>query len=116
MAWTDEKKDLVVEAYTERNPTPENSMSIVREIAEEIGESPNGVRNILTKRGVYIKVESAAQPAKAGSEGSKRVSKADAISALTDAIEKTGKPVDDEIISKLTGKAALYFASIISGE
>ena len=55
MAWTDEKKAEVIEAYEAANPTPENSMEIVAEIAEEHGESPNGVRMVLTKAGVYIK-------------------------------------------------------------
>ena len=55
MAWTDEKKAEVIEAYESANPTPENSMEIVAEIAEEHNESPNGVRMVLTKAGVYVK-------------------------------------------------------------
>jgi hypothetical protein len=39
----------------QKNPTPENSMEIVKAIAEEMGQSPNGVRMILTKAGVYVK-------------------------------------------------------------
>ena len=33
MAWDDEKKEAVVEAYKEANPTPETSIEIVKEIA-----------------------------------------------------------------------------------
>ena len=55
MAWTDEKKAQAIEAYQDAEPTPETSMEIVKEIAEDLGESPNGVRMILTKAGVYVK-------------------------------------------------------------
>ena len=63
MAWTDEKKAEVIEAYEAQNPTPENSMEIVAEIAEEFDESPNGVRMVLTKAGVYVKKAPAAKAA-----------------------------------------------------
>ena len=53
MSWTDEKKQEAVEMYTAEEPTPENSMEIVKDIAEQLEESPNGVRMILTKAGVY---------------------------------------------------------------
>ena len=49
MAWDDAKKEAVIEAYEAAEPTPENSMEIVAELAEEFEESPNGVRMILTK-------------------------------------------------------------------
>ena len=39
MAWTDEKKAEVIAAYEAQNPTPENSMEIVSDIAEEFEES-----------------------------------------------------------------------------
>ena len=54
MAWDDEKKAAVIEAYEAAEPTPENSMEVGAELAEEFEESPNGVRMILTKAGVYI--------------------------------------------------------------
>ena len=38
MAWTDEKKAEVIAAYEAQNPTPENSMEIVAEIATEFEE------------------------------------------------------------------------------
>ena len=43
MSWTDEKKQEAVEMYTAEEPTPENSMEIVKDIAEQLEESPNGV-------------------------------------------------------------------------
>ena len=55
MAWTDEKKDEAVSLYEEQQPTPETSMEIVKEIADQLDESPNGVRMILTRAGVYVK-------------------------------------------------------------
>jgi len=47
MAWTDESKQEAIDMYTAEEPTPENSMEIVKDIAAELGESPNGVRMIL---------------------------------------------------------------------
>lgn len=115
MAWTDEKKAEVISAYEASNPTPETSMEIVKEIAEEFDESPNGVRMVLTKAGVYVKKAPASggsKPASNGGSGA-RVSKAAAIESLASAITDAGQEVDEEIISKLTGKAAQYFAGII---
>ena len=115
MAWTDEKKAEVIEAYESQSPTPENSMEIVKEIAEEFEESPNGVRMVLTKAGVYVKKAPASGSAKSsGSTGGTRVSKAAAIESLTAAITDAGQEVDEEIVSKLTGKAAMYFAAVIA--
>ena len=116
MAWTDEKKAEVIEAYEAANPTPETSMEIVKDIADEFEESPNGVRMVLTKAGVYVKKAPASGGSKTGASGGSgggRVSKAAAIEALSAAISDAGQEVDEEIVSKLTGKAAQYFAGII---
>ena len=115
MAWTDEKKAEVIEAYEAQNPTPENSMEIVAEIAAEFEESPNGVRMVLTKAGVYVKKAPASGgTSKASGATSTRVSKAAAIESLTAALTDAGQNVDEEIVSKLTGKAAMYFAGVIA--
>lgn len=114
VAWTDEKKAAVIEAYEQADPTPENSMEIVKEIAEEYEESPNGVRMILTKAGVYVKKTPAAGGEKKAAGGGTRVSKAAAIEALTAALSDAGQEVDEEIVSKLTGKAAQYFTTVIT--
>jgi hypothetical protein len=116
MAWDDEKKAAVISAYEAAEPTPENSMEIVKEIAEEFEESPNGVRMVLTKAGVYVKkaASSGSGEKKAASTGGGRVSKASAVEALTAAISDAGQEVDEEILSKLTGKAAQYFTTVIT--
>lgn len=117
MAWDDNKKALAVKLYQEKEPTPENSIEIVKEIADEIGESVNGVRMILTKANVYIKkadAPKAASGAKSSGSGGTRVSKDAAHQQLTAAIEAHGQTADSEIISKMTGKAALHFAAILT--
>ena len=114
MAWTDESKAQAVEMYTEAEPTPETSMEIVKDIAEELGESPNGVRMILTKAGVYVKKAPSTSTAKASGGGGTRVSKADAAQSLKDALSDAGQDIDDDIIDKLTGKASVYFTGVIN--
>jgi len=114
MAWTDESKAEAVELYTDAEPTPETSMEVVKEIAEQLGESPNGVRMILTKAGVYVKKAPATGSAKSSGGGTARVSKADAAEALTKALTDAGQEVDADIIDKLTGKASVYFTGIVN--
>jgi hypothetical protein len=109
MAWTPEKREEVVAAYEAANPTKENSTEIVKEIADDVEESVNGVRMILIRAGVYVKTT----PASKASTGGTRVSKAAAQESLTAAIQDAGQEPDEEIISKLTGKAAVYLAGII---
>ena len=114
VAWTDEAKAQAVEMYTAEDPTPENSMEVVKEIAAELGESPNGVRMILTRAGVYVKKTPATKATSSGGGGGGRVSVADAQQSVIDAISDAGMEADQAIISKLTGKAANYFAEIIN--
>lgn len=119
MAWTDETKAKAVELYQDGNPTPANSTELCKQIAEELGESANGVRMVLIQAGVYVKKEAGASTSKSGSttekkEGAKRVSKEDQIAELKAAIESKGVEVDDDILSKLTGKAAAYFVKVLS--
>lgn len=115
VAWDDDKKAQAVSMYEEAEPTPETSMEIVKDIAEELDESPNGVRMILTKAGVYVKKTPAAKSSGSTTGGgSTRVSKAAAAEALVAALGDAGQPVDEEIIAKLTGKASQYFTSIIT--
>lgn len=115
MAWDDDKKAQAVSMYEEAEPTPETSMEIVKDIAEELDESPNGVRMILTKAGVYVKKTPAAKSSGSTTGGGgTRVSKAAAAEALIAALGDAGQDVDEEIIAKLTGKASQYFTSIIT--
>ena len=116
MAWTEELKAKVVEMYQNADPTPETSTEIIKDIAEELEQSPNGVRMVLVQAGVYVKKEAGAttKGATTKTEGSKRVSKEAAIGGLRKLIEEKGAPVDDEILEKLTGKAAVYLTSVIN--
>jgi transposase-like protein len=115
--WTDELKAKVIEMYEQAGPTPESSTEIIKDIAEEIEMSPNGVRMVLVQAGVYVKKDASAGSTKttktASGEGSKRVSKEDSIAALKSAIEAKGGPIDDDILGKLTGKAAVYFTTVL---
>lgn len=119
MAWDDAKKAKAVDMYKAGEPTPENSMDIVAEIAEELDETVNGVRMILSKAGVYVKKDPAAKATKSagsasGGTGSTRVSKEDAHNGLIAAIEAHGQAADSEIIGKMTGKAAQYFTGVLN--
>lgn len=115
--WTDELKAKVIEMYEGADPTPETSTEIIKDIADEINMSPNGVRMVLIQAKVYVKKDQAAtstkSPGKTAGEGSKRVSKESAIADLTQAIRDKGAPVDEDILSKLTGKAAVYLLSVV---
>lgn len=121
MAWTDEKKEKVVAEYSEimknNYETDEEranaTTEIVAQLAEVHGEAPNGVRTILNRAGVYIKKVATAKAA--SKEGaSKRVNKAEAHQTLKTLISAIDPDlVDAEIVEKLTGKAALYFAGIL---
>ena len=115
--WTPELKEKAIAMYTEAAPTGETSTEIIKDIAEELELSPNGVRMVLVQAGVYVKKEAAAAKPSAsksgGGEGAKRVSKDAAIADLKAAIEEKGGPIDDDILGKLTGKAAVYFLSVL---
>ena len=117
--WTPELKEKVKEMYREGNPTPENSTELCKQIADEIEQSPNGVRMVLSQLGVYVKKDASASPAgktttKKEGEGAKRVSKESQIEELKAAITARGGEIDEDILGKLTGKAAAYFAKVLS--
>ena len=118
MAWTDEQKASAVEQYTAGEPTPANSTELIKEIAEKLEQSANGVRMVLMQAGVYVKKDAATTGGTKGTtgktEGAKRVSKEDQIAELTKVIEDKGAEVDTDILSKLTGKAAAYFTKVLS--
>lgn len=124
MAWTDEKRAAVIAEYTHTMETEYDndadrsaaSVEVVKELAEKHGETPNGVRTILMKAQVYIKKgegAAASTATKSSTSGTKRISKDDAIQTLKNQIGAIDPElIDDEILSKLTGKAAAYFSSI----
>lgn len=116
--WTDELKQQAIDKYLAANPTPETSTEIIKEIAEDMEQSANGVRMILVRAEVYVKKEGGAStqtsPTKAKEgEAPKRVSKEASINAFVAALTAAGAPVDEEITSKLTGKAAIYLLSVV---
>jgi hypothetical protein len=119
MAWTEDQKTQVIAAYEAAGPTPETSTEIIKDIAEEFEQSPNGVRMVLVQAGVYVKKDAGAgtDKPKAGgakTDAPKRVSKESSIAALKVLIEARNVAVDDDILDKLTGKAAIYFAQVLS--
>ncbi len=119
MAWTDELKAKAIELYEAGEPTPENSTELIKDIAEQLEQSPNGVRMVLVQAGVYVKKEAGSSTtskttAKKDGDAPKRVSKDEQIAQLKQAIEARGVEVDDDILSKLTGKAAQYFVKVLA--
>jgi hypothetical protein len=118
MAWDDAKKEKAVKLYQDAEPTPETSVEIVKSVADELGETANGVRMILSKAGVYVKAAAAAPGAAkkpvAGGDKAPKVSKEDKIAALSAQISALGLIPDSSILDKLTGKAADYFVSVLS--
>lgn len=119
MAWTNELKETAIQRYKDSNPTPENSTEIIKEIADDMEQSVNGLRMILVQAGVYVKKDPASSTSATKTSTTKtgdkapRVSKEDQIAALRTAIEAKGATVDDEILGKLTGKAAAYFTEVL---
>lgn len=124
--WTEELKQQAIDAYLAGEPTAENSTELVKEIAEDLEMSPNGVRQVLVQAKVYVKKEVAesgskskttgGSKGKADGEGTKRVSKESQLAELRAAIEAKGAEVDDDILGKLTGKAAAYFTSVLNAK
>lgn len=125
MAWTTEKKQECIEAYKKAMAEyatdelrAQHTTEVVADLAEEFGETVNGVRTILARAEVYYKkapaTKAATAKATATGEGTKRINKADAIAELTNTIAAIDPDlVDEEVLSKLTGKAAAYFVSIL---
>lgn len=115
--WTDEKKKELIQKYKDSEPTPETSTEIIKDLAEELDESPNGIRMILVQAGVYVKKDATSAVSKDGKkpsgEGTKRVSKESQIAALRAVIEEKGAEVDNDVLEKLTGKAAAYLIKVL---
>ena len=112
--WDTEFKQEVMDADVERKPTPETTMDIVKELAQKFEKTANGVRMVLTKGGVYVKKEAAKSTSTSDKPASTRVNKAEAIDNLKKVIADAGKEVDADICDRLTGKAAVYIAGLLS--
>ena len=111
--WTDELKAQVVEEYEAEKPVAENSIEIVNELAKKHGKTVNGTRMILSKAGVYVCGAKAKAVASSTGDKKPRVTKQDSIDALTELLEAQGVEVDDAVVGKLTGKAAIYFTGVV---
>lgn len=112
-AWTEELKQEVIESYVNSNPTPENTTELIEKLAEEYDKTKNGIMMILSKAEVYVKKGSnSSKPAE--SDKPKRVSKAEAIATLKETIESLNLDVDDTIVDKMTGKAAVYLTELLT--
>jgi len=118
--WTDKLREKVKEAYLSANPTPETSVEIVNEIAEEIGKTPNGVLAVLVRardendNKIYISKKSNTTSKTSKTNGTTKVGKAESLAALKTIISNNQLDVDDAIIDKLTGKASIYFTELFS--
>ncbi len=117
----DKLKQTIIDKYLAAEPTPETSTEIVKEIAEELDQSPNKVRMLLVNAQVYVKKDATSSSKegtakKTAGEGTKRVSKESQIAALKAAIVAKGATVDDDILDKLTGKAAAYFTTVLGSK
>lgn len=110
--WTDELRAEVVAAYLKQKPTEDTTVECLEAVAKEFDKTVNGVRMILTKAEAYIKKTPAKSKTKV-KEGGVKVSKAAAIETLTTIMQSEGLDIDEDILSKMTGKAAVYFTSII---
>lgn len=117
---TDKLREEVTAAYVEtmegyeEEERPKVTMEVVAGIAEEFSLTPNSVRVILTNAGVYILKKIEPKTASAGAGAGTRVNKDSAHKALTAALEAIGVvDVDQEVVTKLTGKAAQYLAACI---
>ena len=113
----DEKLKLEIkEAYLEGEPTPDNTVELVASLADQFERSVNSIRMILMGMknedgsSVYVKKE---PPKASEKKGGTRVNKADALDALTKALESNDLEADEDIIKRMTGKAAIYFTEVI---
>jgi len=120
-SWTDEQRAQVIETYCaaikaageDAEAIQEASTASITELSNTTGKTVAGVRLILNKAGVYVKKAPAAKADKpAGS--TTRINKAEAHATLTSVVSAVDTDlVDDAIISKLTGKAAVWLTDVI---
>jgi len=113
MAWTEEQKTSVVEAYLAEEPTPDTIEEIVQMFSDDTQDddeprSVNAIRRILTNAEVYVKKEPAkAASKKSGGEKKPRVTpKAKALANFVAICELNGAEfsLDEEDTKKITAK------------
>lgn len=114
---SDEVKQEVIMEYKSRmseyeeSQRPVHTLEVVKELAAEYDSTPNGIRMLLQKEGVYIKKSTTASTS--ASSAPKRMSKEAAHQALKDAISATGQVPNEEVITKLSGVAAQYLTTVV---
>lgn len=131
--WTDEVKAEMTDLYIENMQKLDNdgskSMIIVDQLREEYADkgqafTANAIRMMLMKQKrpteenpegkVYIPKPTSSGSTTTSSAGTARVSKADAQAALRAAISAIDPAlVDEDLVTKSTGKAAQYFTGLI---
>lgn len=125
----DEIRAAIISRYIElisqypEEDQPKFTVEVTASVAGELGCTTNQVRAIVHKAkrddgsSVYVSKAAAtkAKPTVSTGEGAKRRGKAESHADLIGAIEAFLPPtsVDKEIISKITGKSADYFTSIL---
>jgi hypothetical protein len=122
MSWTDETKQKVIESYTNTMQNEYNndadraqaSVEVVKELSEDFGETVNRIRMCLVKAGVYVKKAPAKKATTTATGGATRINKAEAQQELKTLITQLGGEVDEDIVSKLTGKAAAYLSGVLA--
>lgn len=107
----DEQRDELVSAYLDNLPTPETNAEIITQLGEDFNMSPNKVKVILTQEGVFVKKE--ISDITASSSKAKRVSKSAVVQELKEILEQQEKPIDEELIGKMTGKAIAYIITLL---
>lgn len=100
MSWSEEDKQKVIEMYQAGDPTPATTTELIKEIADEMNQSANGVRQVLVQAGVYTKKDASTgtkgTATKSTGDKAPRVSKESQIAALREAIVAKGAEPDDE--------------------
>ena len=116
--WTPELKAEAISQYVERineylpEDQPSHTLEVIAELAATFGFTKNSMRGVVQQSEHYVKAAKKA-PAVSDKPATKRPNKAQALAELKAAITDGGAEVNDELIEKLTGIEAVYFAQVI---
>ena len=116
--WTPEHKAEAISQYVERineflpEDQPSHTLEVIAELAAEYNFTKNSMRGVIQQSEHYVKAAKKA-PAVSDKPTTKRPNKAQALAELKAAIVDGGAEVNDELIEKLTGIEAVYFAQVI---
>ena len=116
--WTPELKAEAISQYVERineflpEDQPSHTLEVIAELAASFGFTKNSMRGVVQQSEHYVKAAKKA-PAVSDKPATKRPNKAQALAELKAAIADGGAEVNDELIEKLTGIEAVYFAQVI---